>query len=391
MKVALYLTIFPPAEEQLSCGYGIVKAVHTSAKGFAACGADVVVLCEGPEEWTSVTGSGYEIRCFAKPGRPTMFGASGGLAQYMEGPDRPDLVVLNGIFDPRMYAASRQLRKHGVPYIVAPHDPYHPAIFGTNAHLKWPYWYLMERHVLGKAEAVQVLDRRHERWLRRLGIKAPVIEVTNGVVPEDVGKESELQWNGESLARFLFLGRLDAYNKGLDLLIDAFAQIAPNAESRLVLQGPDDTRDKAPLEARAAAHGLSDRVAILDPDFATSSTSIIARHDVLCMPSRFEGFGLSALEAVLTGRVVMVSEMAGIAPYVEACGCGVVVKPEVASVRAGLEELLRLRPKWREMGLRGRRHMLERLRYDRIAAEALTLYQDLAAPQEAAKHEGVLQ
>ena len=390
MRIGLYLTIFPAIEEQLSCGYGIVKAVHTSATGLVACGAGVTVLCEGAEERTSMTSSGYEIRCFTNPSRPIAFRAGEELVRYLKGPTRPDLVVLNGIFDPRTYVVSRQLKKHGIPYVVAPHDPYHPAIFGTNAHLKWPYWYLMERRMLAEAEAVQVLDGRHERWLRRLGIKTPIVEITNGVAPEDVGKEGDLYWNDDAFSNFLFLGRLDAYNKGLDLLIDAFARVTPNAKARLVIQGPDDTNDKALLEARAASLSLSDQVAILNPDFTIPSASIIARHDVLCMPSRFEGFGLSALEAMLAGRVVMVSGMAGLAPHVEACGCGVVVEPDVASVQAGLEELLRLRPKWKEMGLRGRRHALEHLRHDRIAAEALELYRNLVASQEAAADTDVL-
>lgn len=399
MNIGLYLKIFPPFEEGLSCGYGIVKAVHVSAKGLAACGADVTVLCEGPEEHRRRADAGYTVQCFSNTSWPLAFRAGNGLAQYLESPARPDLVILNGIFDPSVYAVSRQLKKHRIPYVAAPHDPYHPAIFGTNAHLKWPYWYLVERRMLAGAEAVQVLDARHEQWLRRLSIKTPVIEVTNGFVLEDLLKDMQedlpakhdLRRSEDGPAHFFFLGRIDAYNKGLDLLVDAYAQMERPEESRLIMQGPDDTGDKAVLEAKARALSLSGPISVLPPDFAASSASLIARHDVLCMPSRFEGFGLSALEAMLAARVVMVSEMAGIAPHVRASDCGVVVEPDVRSVREGLEELLRRRPEWEEMGLRGRRHVIEHLRHDGVAADALAHYQDIISHQRMPEMLGVLQ
>ena len=383
MRIGLYLKIFPPSEELPGCGYGIVKAVHASAAGLVACDAEVTVLCEGEKDHQCQTQAGYEIRCFSNTAWQVAFRAPEGMASYLESPSRPDLVVLNGIFDPRVYAVARLLKKQGIPYVVAPHDPYHPAIFGTNAHLKWPYWYLVERRLLAGAEAVQVLDERHARWLRRLGVRVPVIEVTNGFMAQDAIPEAALEWPENRPPHFLFLGRIDAYNKGLDLLIDAFAQTSEVNKARLVFQGPDDHGERELLEAQAAALSLSDRVAFLPPDYTTPSAAIAASHDVLCMPSRFEGFGLSALEAMLAGRVVMVSELAGLAPHVEACGCGVVVKPDVASVQAGLEKLLQLRPKWKEMGLRGRRHVLTHLRHDRIAADALAHYQSLATLQKA--------
>ena len=40
------------------------------------------------------------------------------------------------------------------------------------------------------------------------------------------------------------------------------------------------------------------------------------RHDLFVLPSRFEGFGLSALEAMLAARPVLVSDVAGLAPHI---------------------------------------------------------------------------
>jgi len=375
MKIHLYLREFPPQGDRLISG--MIKAVHGLAAGFAANGADVTVLCEGMQTTTVLSRSGYKICCFAyNQGRSSSQSIPRGLEAYLNHTDDLGVVILNSVFNPNVYLVSRVLRRNGTPYIVAPHDPYHPSIFGTNRHLKWPYWYLREKPMLCQAKAVQVLDFRHAEWIRALGIHTPVLEVLNGYAPEDVLPEAELSWRTDGPAKLLYLGRIDYHNKGLDILLDAFAQMPHQQQLQLTLQGPD-WGDRTSMERRAQRLGLGARVEFREPDFNEAAAKITARYDVFCLPSRFEGFGLSALEAMLSGRVLMVSDIAGIAPHVRASGCGIVIASDVAHVKAGLQELLSMRGKWREMGLRGREYALTRLRWERIAAEAMREYQVL--------------
>ena len=80
---------------------------------------------------------------------------------------------------------------------------------------------------------------------------------------------------------------------------------------------------------------------------------------------------------MLAGRVLLVSKVAGIAPHVEASGCGVVVEPEVSKIRFGLIKLLKCRSNWQEMGLKGRNYALEYLNWKKIAMATLAEYQKL--------------
>lgn len=375
MKIILYLKISPPQGGILN--WGISKAVDGLAFGLADCGNEVTVLWERNQDSLIKTERGYEIKCFTNKKEQT-FSLASSLKKYIQENAPPDLVILNGIFQPAVYSLSRLLKKYEIPYVAFPHDPYHPSIFSKNPHLKWPYWYFLERRMLQEAQAVQVLDIRHEKFLRRLGVNTPTIEVPNGFHSEDILPESRLEWRLDNPVKLLFLGRIDSHNKGLDLLLEAFAQIVreKNANYELTIQGPN-CGDKKFLEDKGKKLLISDKLSFLDSDFSVSPTSIIANYDIFCLPSRFEGFGLSALEAMLAGRVLLVSEVAGIVPHLRKSGCGRIVKSEVGSIKEGLEELLKCRSEWQKMGMAGRSYVLENLHWPKIASVALEHYQKI--------------
>ncbi|MCG6136143.1 MAG: glycosyltransferase [Nostoc sp. LLA-1] len=383
MNIYLYLKNFPPSGDKVRLPQGTIKAVHGLASGLVKCGAKVKVLCEtDPSQKVSYqTEAGYEIIAFGSSNRnPRKFKISSELQDYIrDNLDETSLVILNGIFHAGVYSLSRVLHKYKVPYIIAPHDPYSPAIFRKNFQLKWPYWFLFERKMLRQAKAIQVLDSRHEEFIRKLGVNTSVLAIPNGFSPKDVYLESSLHWQHDSnlsKAKLFFLGRLDSYNKGLDLLIDAFAQLDSRENAYLTIQGPD-WGDKQSLQTQVEKLNLGKNISFLDPNFAQSPSLLIQNYDVFCIPSRFEGFSLAALEAMLAGRVLLVSSIAGIAPYVEASDCGVVVTPEVSAIKLGIMKLFQRRSEWKEMGLAGRRYALENLQWDKIASVALKQYQQL--------------
>jgi glycosyltransferase involved in cell wall biosynthesis len=320
---------------------------------------------------------GYRIQQFKNTQKHKKFKVADGFEHFIQNQlNHKDLVILSGIFQPNIYSLYRLLRKYSIPYVVLPHDPYNPAIFSKNAHLKWPYWYLIESWVLKHASAIQVLDARHGNFLHDLKIDTPAIAVPNGFSQKDIYPEDFFTWNDGDVPNLLFLGRIDAHNKGLDLLLDAFAQVLETVDARLTLQG-SDKGDRTSLKSRAVHLSLADKTSFLEPNYDIVTPLMIKNYDVFCLPSRFEGFGLSALEAMLAARVLLVSEVAGIAPHVQASGCGVVVKPEVSAIKSGLLELLARRSEWKEMGLRGRHYVLEKLSWESIAANALRQYQQL--------------
>jgi glycosyltransferase involved in cell wall biosynthesis len=142
----------------------------------------------------------------------------------------------------------------------------------------------------------------------------------------------------ERLPVVMAVGRLTRV-KGFDLLVDAFAALAPrHPEWSLRIYGRGSER--ARLAARIAEHGLGDRIRLMGGvaplDAAWAEASIAA------VPSRFEAFGLVIVEAMAAGLPVLCSAVPhGPLEIVEDGANGLLVAAEdVPAITAGLERLM---------------------------------------------------
>ncbi|HEX3883734.1 MAG TPA: glycosyltransferase family 4 protein [Stellaceae bacterium] len=100
----------------------------------------------------------------------------------------------------------------------------------------------------------------------------------------------------------LTVGRLDAREryKGHDRVIDAIPQlVAQGHDIAYVIVGEGD--DRARLEERARANGISDRVYFAGPVAAEKLPETYRMADLFVMPSTGEGFGIAFLEAMASG------------------------------------------------------------------------------------------
>ena len=154
------------------------------------------------------------------------------------------------------------------------------------------------------------------------------------------------------LLRVGYLGRFDA-KKNLDMLLRAVAELGDGVELRVAGDGP--------RELRSAMHDLAESLAIthrvdwLGFIASTERPAFLSSIDVLAMPSSYECFGVSAAEAMLAGRAVVVGARTGVGEIVRRYRAGFVVQPAVPELAAALRVLQR-RPQLRNrLGERGAR------------------------------------
>lgn len=125
----------------------------------------------------------------------------------------------------------------------------------------------------------------------------------------------------------LFIGRLVSV-KGADVALRALAQL--NTSYTLTLCGDGPERDE--LEQLTTTLGLGDRVTFEGWVDHGGLRSHVQRASIQLVPSRYEPFGIVALEAIAAGCAVVASDTGGLP---EAVGpCGILVPPDDPAVLA---------------------------------------------------------
>ncbi|NHC14383.1 glycosyltransferase family 4 protein [Motilibacter deserti] len=212
--------------------------------------------------------------------------------------------------------------------------------------------------------------------IRRFGLPpAKARVVFNGVdVDEAPHQAVELPFDRYVLG----LGRV-VPKKGFDLLLDAFAELAPRVpEVGLVIVGSGSALQG--LKDQVARQRLGDRVHFPGKLGRGQVAAVMHGAAAFVMPSRVEPFGIVALEGWRAGAPVVVSSSGGAAEFVEHDRTGLVVDPNDRAALAEALERLLLEP---ELGKRLSVAAAERLpdfSWDRIRAEYERAYAEALAP-----------
>ncbi|WP_045745229.1 glycosyltransferase family 4 protein [Actinoplanes rectilineatus] len=105
-------------------------------------------------------------------------------------------------------------------------------------------------------------------------------------------------------APLVFLGRFDILHKGLDVLLEAMTRI-PDRELLIAGDGPDRAR----LRRMTERLGLDGRVRFLGRVEGVAKYELLASAALALIPSRFETFGMVAVEAAAAGTPIVGSDI----------------------------------------------------------------------------------
>jgi glycosyltransferase involved in cell wall biosynthesis len=168
--------------------------------------------------------------------------------------------------------------------------------------------------------------------------------------------------------------------KGHDVLVQALARLVRDGRD-LHLTMVGDGTERARLERRVSALGLSGRVRFAGALSGESLVTELAHADLYVQPSRREGFGVALVEAMATGLPVVATRSGGPEGIVTAAD-GVLAAPDDApALAAAMGEALDRLDGFDAPGIASR----VRERYSRAAVgnQLLGLYRELAAPGSA--------
>jgi glycosyltransferase involved in cell wall biosynthesis len=166
------------------------------------------------------------------------------------------------------------------------------------------------------------------------------------------------------------VGRLE-HQKGFDTLIRALSDVEGAA---LVLVG--DGSERASLERLSRSVGVADRV--VWAGWSDEPRGHLASFDVFALPSRFEGFPLAVLEALLARRAVVAADVGSIPEVIRDGETGLLVPPDdPAALASAIRHLLADADRRRRLGEAGRQLVLERFTAAHMARAFESVYKEL--------------
>lgn len=205
-----------------------------------------------------------------------------------------------------------------------------------------PVAWLAEWTLFRFCRSLIVLNGKVAARARAMNPRAHILQSQNGfdaallrIVPEEIDPPF-----------ILFLGRFDIYMKGLDKLVEAYGKIRPDlrARVRLVLAGIASPKALAAVESLLAGDPegkLADRIELIPNVPEEKKRELLRTCLFYCGPSRFEGWGIAALEANAAGKPVLVTRTDGFLDSIKDGYSGIMVAIDATQeLIDGMEKLI---------------------------------------------------
>jgi glycosyltransferase involved in cell wall biosynthesis len=268
-------------------------------------------------------------------------------------------------------------KKCGVPYVVQARGEL--VTFFQRGRLKKVFDRLWGCKILKDASrAIAVTPTEVEQY-KSMGVSQDKIEIVpNGI---DLSEFDDLPQRGEFRVKYdleanqkviLYLGRIN-WIKGLDLLASAFADISKSSNDvKLAIVGPDGGYLPA-LKKLIKELGIEGKVLFTGPLYGRHKLEAYVDADVYVLPSLYEIFGITLLEALACGTPVIVTDRCGIASIIDG-QAGLVTPCDKEQLAGTLSHMLSDDRMRREFGERGKLLVREKFNWEIIAEQIENIY-----------------
>lgn len=276
----------------------------------------------------------------------------------------------------------RFAKKRKVPYIFQAHGTL-PKIGRVARQRLFDIFF--GRRLLRDTSRVVALNRWEAGQYVEAGVsKEKVVIIPSGI---DLSEYVRLPAKGTFRRKFgisnevrivLFLGRIN-WIKGVDVLVEAFADVAMKLETvKLVIVGPDEGYLRK-LRALISALHIEEKVLIIGPLYLKDKVEAYVDANVYVLPSRYETFPVGLLEAYACGKPVIGSKVGGLKDLVINGVTGLLVEPEDRKQLAdSILSLLNDDHRAEEMGLEGSLFVRENFGIEKSAQKLEQLYDKVA-------------
>lgn len=274
-------------------------------------------------------------------------------------------------------ATHRYAKKNNVPYVLQAHGSVLP--FFQKEQLKEIFDKLWGFDILYDASKVFALTDVEKDQYLKMGVSADKIEIVPlGInldeysnLPER-GKFKSKYNIGENDKLILFLGRIHEI-KGLDLLVNSFSQIQNENVELAIVGGDYGFKDE--LERLINNHNLKDKIIFPGVLTGTDKLEALVDCDIFVMPSRYESFTTSGLEAMACSKPLILTKNNHIQTWVKDT-VGLVCEFDEKELSECIETLLNDDELCENFGKCGRELIEKKYDWNKISKQIEEIYEN---------------
>ena len=257
---------------------------------------------------------------------------------------RPDFVLNSAGYHTDDPVVANSCRKLGIRYGILVQAA------GTNLWIRGREWQAT-RDAYQRADRIYLLSQENRQILEsNLALDLSRAEIVDN--PFNVPVEAAPDWPANTEPwRLACVARLQFLSKGQDLLLHVLrSEKWRSRRLQITFFGHDGGSERSARQI-VDSYGLHEQVRF--GGFAQDIVALWSQHHGLVLPSRYEGNPLAMTEAMLCGRVPIVTKMGRVADLIEDNFHGfVAAAPTVELLDDALERAWQRRSEWQGMGAR---------------------------------------
>lgn len=252
--------------------------------------------------------------------------------------DKPDVIVVEGFYNMTNSKLRKELVKDKYPYVIIPRGELTKQAQKRKSLKKKIANLFFCNSFAHNARAIQYLTEQEykdsgDKW------NSNHIIVPNGI---DLPYKTKVSFSNDGI-KCISIGRLEPYQKGLDLLIKACAEIQSElqkANCTIKICGPDSEGKLSELKKLVSDNGLEKIVSFGNPLYGEDKESALLDSDVFLMTSRFEGHPMALIEAISYGLPCLVTQGSNMSQLIYENKSGWSAENNIESIQSAMISML---------------------------------------------------
>lgn len=234
---------------------------------------------------------------------------------------KPDFIIFDGFWTIQHYFIAKFLKKNKIKYYIKPHGAFNK-IAQRNSRIKFikklvARILFFDRYVKNSEGLIFLNETEKQNSIYRS--KNEFI-LPNGIEKKDFNLNFV---NETEKIKFIFLGRIDIFHKGIDILLETLLK---NKEylikNKIVFNFYGKGRKKDMTIFNQYLNKIPQIVKYKGVVYGEEKYKVLQDNDIFILTSRFEGMPMGVLEALDSGLPCFITRETGMGEYVKRYRCG---------------------------------------------------------------------